>query len=51
MPTMDVDHHLDSMSVTSCLWRLDECGRLVVMKSYPSLRASCSSRSASSEKE
>ena len=47
-PTMDVDHHLDWMSVTSLLFKAEECGRLVVMKSKSSLRASCRISSASS---
>lgn len=50
IPTMDVDHHLDSMRVTSCLFRLEECGRLVVMKSKLSCLASCRRRSESSDR-
>ena len=50
IPTVDVDHHLDSMRVTSCLFRLEECGRLVVMKSKLSCLASCRRRSESSDR-
>lgn len=44
MPTIDVLQCFDSINVTSVLFSSDDYGRFVVMKSYPSERASSKKR-------